>query len=165
MVELGEIIRAPKSNLVVASDWKQGKIPATAFPIAKQKRFPQSSAWSWRTVEFDALGYKCRVLIRLNSEACYYSSILAIYEAGLTHVICHHEHHLSHRNWHCHFARGNVFDTMSGILRDRDRMRIYEASPSQSAEFKVDQASALKIAAARFRFDVPDETPAQPLLL
>lgn len=166
MLTLGEIIRAPKVGVTIGS-WKSGRVPASAFPIIKQKRFPQQSSWSWRVVEFEALGYKCRVLIRLNTDICYYSSILAIEQDKSIQIVCHHELHLSHFNWHCHFARGNVLLTIPGILRDRDRMRVYEAEPSKrdSVEFGVEAESALAIAAARFRFPAPDETPAQRALL
>lgn len=162
MATLASIIRAPKASVRIGP-WRTGKVPASAFPLAKQKRLPQSSAWQWRVVEFHAEGYDCRILVRLNLEAGYYSSILGIKDGELLQVLCHHEMHLSHRNWHCHFIPGNVDDTMPGVLRDTQRMRVYEAEPSNAGEatFEVDEASALGIAAKRFRFPAPDETPVQ----
>lgn len=166
MLTVGDIIRAPKMAVSIGA-WKSGKIPASAFPINRQKRFPCSSAWIWRVVEFEALECECRLLIRLNTDINSYSSILAINCSDKIQIICHHEMHLSHRNWHCHFVTGNVFDTMPGVLRDTSKMRIHEAEPSKQASvlFDVDASSALAVAAARFRFPAPDETPSQGLLL
>lgn len=166
MVTLAEIIRAPKSDIVIGS-WKTGKVPASAFPIGKQKRLPQAEAWQWRVVEFKVPKYECRVLIRLNSEIQYFSSILSIDNGELIQIICHHEIHLSHKNWHCHFVPGDVSRTYPGVLRDRDLMRSFEAEPSKAPQvsFEVDEFSALAYASQRYRFDAPDETPAQPRLL
>lgn len=162
MLTLGEIIRAPKTGVKVGA-WKTGDVPASSFPIAKQKRLKLNSAWSWRVVEFEALGIRCRILIRLNKEISYYSSILAVEKPGLNQIICHHEFHLSHRNWHCHFVGGNVLDAMPGVLRDRERMRVYDSEPSKagSVEFNIDSFCALEVAARRFRFDAPGERPRQ----
>lgn len=162
MLTLGQIIRAQKVVTDLGS-WKTGKIPASAFPIAKQKRFPQSSAWQWRVIQFTALEYHCRLLIRLNTEIEYYSSILSINSNQLIQIICHHEIHLSHKNWHCHFVPGDVRQTHPGVLRDRDRMRSFEAEPSKLAEriFEINEHQALAIAAKRFRIQAPDETPPQ----
>ena len=166
MLTLGQIIRAPKDHVKIGP-WKSGKIPASSFPINKQRRLPSGSAWMWRIVEFEALGEDYRLLLRLNSEVSYYSAILGIESGGLLKVVCHHEFHLSHRNWHCHFVRGDVHDTLPGVLRDTSRMRVYEAEPSKanSVDFSIEPADALAIAASRFRFPAPPETPAQGNLL
>lgn len=166
MLTLADIIRAPKSEIDIGP-WKSGKIPSSAFPLTKQKRLHLNSAWQWRVVTFDALGKSFRLLIRLNNEINYYSSILAIDSTDQIQIICHHEIHISHRNWHCHFVPGDVTDTLPGVLRDSERMRVYEAQPSQaaSAHFNVEPPIALAIASARFRFPAPDETPDQLSLL
>lgn len=56
---------------------------------------------------------------------------------------------------------------MPGVLRDKERMRVYEHAPSVADDvaFDVDATNALAIAAKRFRFTAPDETPAQARLL
>ena len=166
MLTLGDVIRAPKANVKIG-DWRSGKIGASAFPLAKQRSLPASPAWSWRVVTFSALDRDFRLLIRLNSEISYYSSILALGHGEQTQIICHHEMHLSHRNWHCHFAPGNVDDTFPGVLRDYAKMRVFEAQPSQAGtvEFKLELADAINIASKRFRFNAPDETPRQAALL
>ena len=162
MLKVAEIIRAEKSDVKIGP-WKSGKVPAYSFPIAKQKRLPQGNAWTWRVVEFYALTYKFRLLIRLNIDISYYSSILALENEGKNKIICHHEMHQSHRNWHCHFINGNVHETCPGVLRDFNKMRVYESEPSKAkdAQFEVVQSTALAIAANRFRFSAPDENPAQ----
>ena len=165
MQTVADIIRAPKDDIKIGG-WKSGKIPASAFPLNKRK-FPHSSDWIWRVIEFTVNECKCRVLIRLNVDKSYYSSILAIEDQEQIQIICHHELHLSHLNWHCHFVTGNISETMPGVLRDFNKMRVYEAEPSRRAtcEFSVTPTDALSVAAARFRFAAPDETPAQPELL
>lgn len=166
MPTVGDVIRAPKQVTAIGK-WRTGKVPPSSFPIGKQRRLPQGSAWQWRVVEFLALDAKFRVLVRLNRDASYYSSILSMERGDVIQIICHHELHLSHLNWHCHFITGDVCDTMPGVLRDRDKMRVYEAEPSKAGdvEFDVEQSDALAIAAKRFRFDAPDEQPAQPSFL
>src|SRR5438552_703939 len=133
MLKLGEIIRSAKTEVRIGP-WREGAVTGAAFPIAKQKRFPQTSSWSWRVVEFNALSRKFRLLIRLNTEISYYSAILALEGEQTNQIICHHEMHLSHRNWHCHMISGNVLLTHPGVLRDTQRMRIYEANPSKAGE-------------------------------
>lgn len=46
-------------------------------------------------------------------------------------------------------------------------MRVYEAEPSRAGdvEFDVEESDALAIAARRFRFDAPNEQPAQTSFL
>ena len=62
---------------------------------------------------------------------------------------------------------GNVLTVMPGVLRDTSRMRVYEAAPSAANDitFSVDADTALAVAAKRFRFAAPDETPAQQRLI
>lgn len=166
MLKLGEILRAPKASIKIGG-WRTGKVPASAFPLKKAGKLPQSPAWQWRIVEFEAMKRQFVLLIRLNVEVEYYSSILAMRNDQLIQVICHHEFHSSHRSWHCHFVAGNVEETFPGVLRDYDRMRVFDAKPSESGklDFNVQLEDALGIASARFRFDAPDETPVQALLL
>lgn len=167
MLTLADIIRSPKDSVTIPATWRNGKVPASAFPIARQRTFPASSAWSWRVVEFKALARDFRLLIGVNIETSYYSSILAMVDGAKSQIVCHHERHLSHRNWHCHFVRGNVDETYPGVLRDVNKMRIYEAEPSKAREvpFEVTLDDALAVAAKRFRFSAPNEAPRQGSLL
>lgn len=166
MLRLGEILRAPK-GLIKIGGWRTGKVPASAFPLKKSGKLPQSLAWQWRIVEFNAVDRDFVLLIRLNADIEYYSSILAIRDGLQIQIICHHEFHSTHRSWHCHFVAGNVNETFPGVLRDRDRMRVFDSDPSKSGklDFNVQLESALGIASARFRFSAPNEAPAQGILL
>ena len=166
MPRIADIIRAPKHSVQVGS-WKTGKVQSSAFPLKKKGMLPQGSAWQWRTVEFIALDREFVLLVRLNAEVEYYSSILAMRADASTQIICHHKFHQSHRSWHCHFIPDNVEDTFPGVLRDRDRMRVFDAEPSKSGKltFDVQLADALNIASRRFRFEAADESPDQYSLL
>lgn len=166
MLKLGEILRAPKGSIKIGG-WKTGKVPSSAFPLKKSGKLQQSSAWQWRVVEFSALERNFILLIRLNTDIEYYSSILAMRDDSQIQIICHHEFHSSHRSWHCHFISGNVDETFPGVLRDRDRMRVFDSEPSKSGkmDFTVQLQDALGIASMRFRFGAPDETPLQGKLL
>lgn len=165
MLKLGDFIRALKSN-VRLSDWSCGKISTKQFPAFKRK-FPAGSDWDWRVATFDALGRSFRLLIRLNAGKAYYSSILALEDGPVIQIICRHEFHFSHRNWHCHFIPGDVASTMPGVLRDRDRMRIFDARPSQQGrvEFNVSQDKSVTVAFDRFRIQHPSSDERQSVLI
>ena len=152
-MRLAEIVRARKEN-VRLSPWHTGKVANASFPLAKKGTLPAGSEWSWRLAEFDALGRHFRVLIRLNETKEYYSAILAMDDPRGLVVICHHELHTSHRDWHCHLVRGDVVSIYPGVLRDRAAMRVRPSAPSSqcSVEFSVTKSSAAAIAATRFRF-------------
>lgn len=154
MLTLAEIIRAPKKGVLV-SDWKNGKIPNVAFPLAKGTRgFPVGPGWLWRLCQFEALGLPCRVLIRLNEPKARYHAVLGIEVNGAFRVICHHELHIPDKGWHCHFAIGNILEIFPGVLRDRTRTRVWEAKPSEASQvaFTVDKANGLMHAATMYRF-------------
>ncbi|PHQ97030.1 MAG: hypothetical protein COB40_05965, partial [Marinosulfonomonas sp.] len=87
-------------------------------------------------------------------------------KAGVTHamlamksekalkILCFHELHTDHWNWHCHLIRGNVHETFPGVLRDKNLMSAWPTfSKSEcTVPFDVTEESALTVAAARFRF-------------
>lgn len=166
MPTLGEIIRAPKASIRIGR-WQTGKIPASIFPLKRKGKLPQSSAWQWRVVEFDTLGNSFVLLLRLNSDIEYYSSILAMKSGFEIQIICHHEFHQAHRGWHCHFIPDRVEATFPGVLRDKHKMRLFDSEPSKSGKlvFDVQLNDALRIASQRFRFQAPDESPDQYALL
>lgn len=165
MMTLGEIIRANKVDVKIG-EWGCGKIPPAQFPAFKRK-FPNGSDWRWRVITFDALGHSFRLIVRLNTDKAYYSSILALENGSVIQIICHHELHLSHKNWHCHFITGDVEKTMPGVLRDKDRIRVFEAEPSkqQDVEFNVSEGKAMSIALERFRIPSPASDERQGQLL
>ncbi len=155
-----DFIRAQKTGIKIAPEWKSGKIPPSAFPLIKGRRtLPAGSEWQWRLVEFDALGYHCRVLIRLNEHKAYYQAVLAVETRHGLKVICHHELHLGEKSWHCHFCGCSVHDVFPGVMRDRGNMRSWQDQPSaaETIEFTVTSASALTVAANRYRFKAQGE--------
>ena len=157
MITVADIIRAEKTN-VCTGEWKSGKIPSSAFPLTKGTRaIPVGPSWEWRLCKFDALGFHCRVLIRLNVEKCNYYATLGFEADGKFRVICHHEFHMSHRGWHCHFTPGSILDVFPGVLRDSDRMRPIEAALglAVSTKFDVTRSNGLTLAAMRYRFQAP----------
>ena len=158
MVTVADIIRADKTGVEVG-EWRQGKLTPSVFPIAKPRSIPVGPSWSWRLVRFEALGFDCRVLLRLNEERARFHALLAIEYEQQLYVVCHHELHIPDKNWHCHFVSGDVLKTMPGVLRDRERMRVWETEPSRAndVQFTVTRNSALTIAAGRFRFAAQGE--------
>ncbi|AWC25624.1 MULTISPECIES: hypothetical protein [Aminobacter] len=149
-----DLIRAEKSNLEVGP-WKEGKIPPSSFPINRPRSIPTGGAWKWRMCEFDALGFHCRVLIRLNAETDRYHAYMSVDTDRSVKVLCHHELHIGDKGWHCHFASGTIEDVMEGVLRDRDCFVMKEAAPSAAAAtmFTVNEDNALTKAAQRYRFE------------
>ena len=151
-MKLAEIIRAQKTG-VLYSDWHTGRVPNASFPLLKKGVLPAGIDWAWRLVQFDALERHFRILIRLNESKEYFSSILAMEDPRGLVVICHHELHTSHRDWHCHLVSRDVSAIYPGVLRDKDQMRIWPSAFSGpcSIAFTVDRNSAVSVAATRFR--------------
>lgn len=154
LVTLSDIIRAEKTN-VSTGVWKTGKIPHASFPLGKAaKGIPVGPCWMWRLCEFEALGLHCRVLVRLNLDYQRYHAVLAVETNGQLRVVCHHDLHPPEKGWHCHFIPGNVLETFPGVMRDRDRMRVWQSEPSKALDqaFTVTRANGLTYAANRYRF-------------
>jgi hypothetical protein len=154
VTKVADVIRAEKSNIVV-HDWKEGKIPATHFPLTRPSRLRLSVGWRFRLVTFEAMGAYFVVLIKLNREKCEYSAILAVKDAGVLRVLCHHDLHGSHKNFHCHFATTSIENVFPGVLRDYSSFRAWEDRPSEKlvGEFDINEEQATSIAAKRFRFE------------
>jgi len=147
-----DIIRADKTNLNLGS-WKSGKIPHSVFPLSRGS-LQLGRGWEWRNVTFDALGRSFRVLVGISEEKEFYRAMLAMDDEKLLKVICHHELHTTHWNWHCHLYTGDVNDIYPGVLRDKEKFIPWPAFSQDecSVGFNLDKASALTKAAVRFRF-------------
>lgn len=153
-VKLGEIIRAQKTDVKV-TEWDKGKIPKRLFPLSRARNGIQMGPdWSWRVVTFTALNQNFRILMRLNESTEYFASILALDVNGDSAVLCHHELHTSHRNWHCHYVPGDTRQTFPGVWRDTERMVSWPTFSDDECrtEFTVTKANALSVSADRFRF-------------
>ena len=103
---------------------------------------------------FSALGEKFIVLVAISAEKESYRATLAMRCAKTLKVLCFHELHTDHWNWHCHLIRGNVHDTFPGVLRDKNLMSAWPTFSQRNCTvpFDVTEESALTVAAERYRF-------------
>jgi hypothetical protein len=98
-----DVIKAPKENIVTAP-WRQGAIPPSAFMMRRdQKKRDLGASWWWRTIDFEAFGKPCRILIQLHAVKQSCSFTLGIHDdIGMLRLVCVREFHLSEPGWHCH---------------------------------------------------------------
>lgn len=151
-ISLSEVIRAPKQD-VTYGGWAEGPVARAQFPLVRSK-LSMGRGWKWRIVRFSALRQDFYVLIALNLEKEYYRATLGMKDGNTLKIICCHELHTDHWNWHCHLIRGNVHETFPGVLRDRNNMIAWPTFTQRecTVPFNVTEESALSIAAARFGF-------------
>lgn len=149
---VADIIRASKIDVRIG-EWKEGTIPKATFPLTRNK-LHLGRGWKWRVVTFGALGEQFVVLVAISLEKEYYRATLAMKSDKTLKVLCFHELHTDHWNWHCHVIRGNVHETFPGVLRDKNLMSAWPSFTKRecSVSFDVTEDSALTVAAARYRF-------------
>jgi len=149
---VSNVIRAPKQDVRI-TDWEQGPVPRAKFPLLRSK-LPLGRGWRWRTVRFRALGEEFVVLVALSREKESYRAVLAMVYGNTLKVLCHHELHTDHWNWHCHVVRGDIHKTHPGVLRDKCSMSAWPifSTDECSVSFDVTEENALTIAAERYRF-------------
>ncbi|MBE1289559.1 MAG: hypothetical protein GJ679_06080 [Rhodobacteraceae bacterium] len=156
---LREIIEADK-KVTSYGTWERGTIPRASFPLRK-KKMQQSQEWYWRIIEFKALDNDFIILIRVNERIQEYYAYLGHKRDDGMAVLCSHDLHVSHKNWHCHFIKGDVTRVETGYLRDREHM-IYHPSGGVEIEcttaFTINLSNAVKHAAVRFRFQEPEQS-------
>lgn len=151
-ITVADIIRADKADVKTGS-WETGPVPRSKFPLTRNK-LSMGRGWKWRVVTFLALGQEFVVLVAISEEKESYRAILAMKSEKTLKVVCFHELHTDHWNWHCHLIRGNVHATFPGVLRDRNLMSGWPtfAREECTVPFDVTEDSALTVAAARYRF-------------
>jgi hypothetical protein len=151
-ISVASIIRAQKLDVRVGA-WEVGSVPKAKFPLIKNK-LSLGRGWKWRIVTFSALSEQFVVLVALSEEKESYRAVLAMKSEKSLKVLCFHELHTDHWNWHCHFIRGNVHDTYAGVLRDKNLMTAWPkfSTSKCTVPFEVTEDSALTIAAARYKF-------------
>ena len=151
-LSVADIIRADKSDVKTGS-WETGSIARAKFPLTRSK-LSLGRGWKWRIVTFSALGQSFIVLVAISEEKESYRATLAMKSGKTLKVICFHELHTDHWDWHCHLIRGNVHDTFPGVLRDKNLMTAWPTFSQRecTVPFNVTEDSALTFAAARFRF-------------
>ena len=149
---VADIVRAPKLGVKLGG-WETGAVPHARFPLTRNK-LSLGRGWKWRNVTFAALGQEFIVLVAISEEKEYYRATLAMKAGKTLKVLCSHELHTDHWNWHCHLIRGSVHDTFPGALRDKNLMSAWPTFSQRecTVPFDVTEESALTIAAARFRF-------------
>ena len=122
----------------------------------RKKKLRQSVDWSWRVVSVTAAGRDLRVLLKLNVQIEQFYAVLGEVRGDGIAVLCSHDLHTSHGNWHCHAATIEVQDVFAGVWRDVNALRKW---PSYNGDcqvvFDVDRAKAMVLAAKLYRFDVP----------
>ncbi|MEO9781726.1 MAG: hypothetical protein ABJH07_27180 [Sedimentitalea sp.] len=151
-ITVSDIIRGPKQD-VKCGEWAEGTVPHAQFPLGRGKR-SLGRGWKWRSVKFSCLGQDFFVLVALNVEKEYYRATLGMKDGKSLKVVCCHELHTDHLNWHCHVVRGNVHETFPGVSRDKNLMIAWPVFTKMecTVTFNVTEKNALSIAAARFGF-------------
>lgn len=136
-----------------AGSWETGPIPKAKFPLTRSK-LSLGRGWKWRIVTFAALGEHFVVLVAISEEKESYRATLAMKAGKTLKVVCSHELHTDHWNWHCHVVRSNVHKTFPGVSRDRNLMTAWPTFSRRecTVPFDVTEDSALTVAAERYRF-------------
>lgn len=149
---VSDIIRSEKHDVKIGG-WETGPVPKAKFPLTRNK-LPLGRGWEWRIVTFNALREQFVILVAISVEKESYRATLAMKAGKTLKVLCFHELHTDHWNWHCHLIRGNVHDTFPGVLRDKNLMSAWPSFTKNecSVPFDVTKESALTKAAARFGF-------------
>jgi hypothetical protein len=147
-----DVIRAEKQD-VKNGVWKEGPVLKSQFPMGRKKISP-GRGWRWRISTFVALGERFSVLTQLNVEKEYYRSMLGMRVGNSHKILCFHELHKSHLNWHCHLIRGSAHEVYPGVYRDREKMVGWPRFSNRrcTVPFNVNEGNALTLAAERFRF-------------
>ena len=155
-MKLADAIRSPK---IVDShgNWCTGDIDRSSWPMRK-KKLKQSSDWSWRVVSISANDRKFRVLLKLNPSIEQFYAILGEVTNDAIAVICSHDLHTSHGNWHCHATTVEIEEVFAGAWRDRDSLRRWPSYNGVCSEtFDVDREKAMILAANLYRFALPPQ--------
>lgn len=157
-MKLADLIRASKS-VKDYGQWCSGDIDRASWPM-RRKKLKQSRDWSWRVVYLNAgEGRDLRVLLKLNTGIERFHAVLGeVHEGGMA-ILCSHELHTSHGNWHCHATMREVENVLIGVWRDTDSLRRWpEYSGVTTVDFDVDRQAALEKAAKLYRFDLPRQS-------
>lgn len=97
-----DVVRAEK-NVASWGEWKVGvKMPASAFPLSKQRRFSIRACYRWRVAQFTCDDKQYRLLVAYRPELLVYRAYLGLHEDGDTCVIARYEYHSTHEGWHIH---------------------------------------------------------------
>jgi hypothetical protein len=97
------------------------KMPASTFPLSKQRKFCVRACARWRVAKFFVNGKEYRLLVVYRPDFERYSAYLGLCEAGDTCVLARYEYSATHRGWHmhCNCKDGALEFGRTGVLNDR----------------------------------------------
>lgn len=154
VMKLKDVIRLPKTVLSYGQ-WSNGEIDRASWPLRRRK-LKYSSEWQWRVVSLKADYLELRVLLQLNPLLEKFHAMLGEVRGDQLAVLCSHDLHTSHSNWHCHAAMGEIDKVHPGVTRDRDTFRYWPSyTGACTEEFDVTRDSAMIIASELYRFAAP----------
>lgn len=155
-MKLKDVIRLEKT-VVDYGKWSKGEIDRVSWPL-KKKKLKFSSDWQWRVIVLRTSEGEFRVLLRLNALIEQFYAVLGVFRQDTITIVCSHDLHTSHANWHCHTATVDIDKVFPGVWRDSDSFRFW---PSYTGEcnvvFDVTTESAMRIAAELYRFPAPPQ--------
>lgn len=153
-MKLKDVIRLEK-KIVSYGRWSNGDIDRASWPL-RRKKLKFSPDWQWRVVSLHAGEREFRVLLQLNPLLEKFHAMLGEVRGDQLAVLCSHDLHTSHSNWHCHVATGDIDRVLPGMTRDRDTFRFWPSYTGEcTEEFDVTPHSAMKIASELYRFAAP----------
>lgn len=153
-MKLKDVIRLEKT-VVSYGRWGKGEIDRSSWPL-RRKKLKFSSDWQWRVVSLRSAQKELRVLLHLNLQLEEFRATLGEIREETIAVLCCHELHTSHGNWHCHVATGDIEKVRSGVTRDYDTFRRWPNYEGEcTLEFDVTSQSALRIASDLYQFEAP----------
>ncbi len=148
-IRLRQIVRAPKSNISIGK-WQSGKVPRTAFPMAKQA-YGLGSSFRWCVIEFSAIGREYRLLVVLHLQKQKFEAVMGTLENGSLRIICSLEYHATEPGWHCHAACEDIATLPVGYRRGPWVRRIPAARHFHAElEFKIESEQAAQRRAFAF---------------
>ena len=140
---------AIRTEKVIADSgaWKQGKMPASAFPLSKSASYRLTGQWHWRVVRLSAAGRTFRLLVAFDGAKRQYQAWLGVEFGHDQALIARIEFHASHHGWHCHWKRGDLDSVSRGVVKDQSSKERLRLCPKPKA---FDQNTALSIAFRAF---------------
>lgn len=151
-MRLKDILHAEKT-VVDWGKWERGsRLKKTAFPLSRSSSFRPPASWQRRVVQFDALNYRCRLLVAFDVGKEEYRAWLAVERGQDQILLARLEFHGSHVGWHCHtICRDRSGDT-SGVVKGFGDTRYPSAgSYHRRKEFDITELTALSKACKFFR--------------
>lgn len=152
-MNLKQVLRGTKLTLDEGK-WHTGHIAPSAFPLSllRSKSYKFGPEYKWRVARFECIDQVCRVLIVLNENKQIFRATLGIEDGSDMRVLCQYEYHASEPGWHCHLTLDDHKAVPAGAARSHLRRWPKAGVAHVKPHFAVSAASALTLAAERFRF-------------